>query len=233
MEQAPHQSVISNDTIGIVEDNILFARRLAHRFYSRRSHSQAEIDDIVSSAYLGLCEAGSRYELHKNDAFRSYSYFRIMGSMYEYLRTSGGLSRAEYNLMHGEDKKEAQKKEPLQFAGTVRQLSHLKTDVENCGMSINVNHEKNTVDLTYVNDEPQDYACHRKEVIRKLRAALEELSEDMKRILVARYFEGRTLTEILPDFPHMSKSSISRLHSKALLTLRAKLASSLESYHTF
>jgi RNA polymerase sigma factor FliA len=217
--QSDYPGNVSNQEI--VEDHIEFAKRLAHRFYSKRSHSQAEIDDLVSSAYLGLCEAGSRYNKEKNDRFQTYSYFRIVGSMYEYLKTSGGISRLEYKRLSGEDR--LKKKEPLHFAENLKQLAHLRSQIEETGIRINIDEDKNVVELSYTGEELQDHSYYRMQVIARLRVALEELSEEMQKVIVGKYFEGKSLTELASEMPGMSKSRLSRLHGRALLLLRARV----------
>ncbi len=221
MEQNQLADVIDLNVNDIVEDNLEYAKRLACRFYSKRSHSQAEMDDIISSAYLGLCQAGARYKTEKGNHFHSYSYFRIVGSMYEYLQSNGGFSRLEYKRLAGDDYEK--KKERLYLAETLPQLSHVKSQIEEAGISVNINSENNTVEISYTDQELQDYTYYRKQVVWKLRIALEELSEEMQKIIVGKYFEGKSLTEIAAEFPAMTKSRISRLHGRALLILRARL----------
>lgn len=204
-----------------VEEHMEFARRLAHRFYSKRAHSQAEIDDVVSSAYLGLCEASSRFEKDKGDRFQTFSYFRIIGSMYEYLKSNGGLSRLEYKRLHGEDKEK--KKAPLYIADSLKQLGHLQSQIEESGIKVNVNEDSNSVELSYAGEELQEEYCSRKQVASKLRVALEQLPEEMQIVIVGKYFNDHSLTDLTNLYPGMSKSRLSRLHAKALMMLRERL----------
>jgi len=216
------QSAVVNS---IAIDNISYAKRLAHRFYQKRAHTQAEADDIVSSAYLGLCEAASRYEESKGDNFHTYSYFRIVGSMYEYLRVNGGLSRTEYKkIVEEKDEKRADDERQIHFAKNTHQLSQLKSVIEAWGVSVNVDNENGNVDLTYVEQSLPDEDCERQYVYEKLRQAIEELPCEMRQVLIGRYFEDKTLNDLAIEYPELSKSYLSRLHSKALISLRRKLA---------
>lgn len=206
----------------IIENHIEYAKRLACRFYSKRSHSQAEMDDVIASAYLGLCEAGTRYSRERGDHFQTFSYFRIIGSMYDYLQHNGGLSRVEFRRMSGKNKDN--KKEPLRYTENISQLMQVKSQIENSGIALSYDAENNNVEMSYSNQELQDVTFYRREVLAKLRIAMNELDEEMQRIIVGKYFEGKSLTEIAQEIPDMSKSRVSRLHTLALKILRQSLS---------
>lgn len=209
----------------IAIDNISYAKRLAHRFYQKRAHTQAEADDVVSSAYVGLCEAARRFEESKGDNFQTYSYFRIVGSMYEYLSKNGGISRLEYKrIVEDRDKNGEEKERQIHFAKNTQELSQLKSVIEAWGISVNVDNDNGNVDLTYVEQSLPDEDCERQYVYGKLRQAINELPSEMRQVLIGRYFEDKTLNDLALDFPELSKSYLSRLHSKALISLRKKLA---------
>jgi RNA polymerase sigma factor (sigma-70 family) len=48
-----------------------------------------DLEDLISAAYLGLCEAASRFDTSKNVSFSTFAYFRINGAIYDYLRGQG------------------------------------------------------------------------------------------------------------------------------------------------
>ncbi|HMO18431.1 MAG TPA: sigma-70 family RNA polymerase sigma factor [Oligoflexia bacterium] len=214
----------SNSSFSLDESNIAFARRLAQRFYSKRAHSQAEIEDIVSSAYLGLCEAATRYEDERSGSFNTFSYLRIVGSMYDYLRSSGGVSRYDYNNIFQNEDSSKESKRTLRFASDISELENMKSAIEDWGVSVNVDKDNGCVDITYVDQELPEAEVIRESVNKKLRSAMAELPEEMQMVLRGRYFEGKTLEEMSQDANGISKSQLSRLHSRALLMLRSKMA---------
>lgn len=206
------------------DDNITYAERLAQRFYSKRSHSPAEIDDIISSAYVGLCEAANRFDRSRSDTFNTFCYLRIVGSMYDYLRTSGGVSRHNYNRFFNNDIPASKRSPNLRYALNLDELDKMKTVIEAWGVSVNIDRETGCVELTYVDQELPDAEALREIVMKKLRSAILELPDDMQHVLRGRYFEGKTLDELAANMPGITRTHLSRLHSRALFLLRSKMA---------
>jgi RNA polymerase sigma factor (sigma-70 family) len=209
-----NQELVSRQKI--VNDNIAFAHKLAMRFYGKRAHTQAEAEDLVSSAYLGLCDAASRCKLDKADAFRTYSYFRIVGSMYDYMQINGGLSRNAYNKL----KVQSEEENALLTANNVQALEKLKTLIEDSGISVHVNRSTQEVEISYVDDLHQEDKVSKDQISKLLKSALDRLDPVVKRILEGRYYEEKTLAEISLEMPELSKTYLCRLHAKGLSQLR-------------
>jgi len=62
---------------GLVEGNLALADRLARRFMLR--HLWLDRDDVRQTAYLGLCEAASRFDGTRGAAFRTFAHATILG----------------------------------------------------------------------------------------------------------------------------------------------------------
>jgi RNA polymerase sigma factor (sigma-70 family) len=213
----------SNDSL--VEENLIYAKKLAKRFYGKRAHSQAELDDVISSAYLGLCEAASRYDVTKKGKFQTYSYLRIVGSMYDYLTVNGGFSRANYKRFGSDNSDPAQK---IRVAKDIKELKSYQSVIDDWGIKLEINANKGMVDLSYLNQKTTDQVISEFEENERLRQAIDKLSPDLQKIIKAKFFEGKTLDQIAENFPDYSRSHVSRLVAKGLSDLRKKLKISLQ-----
>lgn len=207
-------------TDSLIEGNLNYAKKLAKKFYGKRAHTQAELDDIVSSAYLGLCEAASRFDETKKGKFQTYSYLRIVGSMYDYLTVNGGFSRSNYKKFESDSNDPAQK---IRVAKDIRELKSYQSLIEEWGIKLEINSNKGAIDLSYSDQKQADEVISEFEDSEKLRIAIEQLSPDVRLVIKAKYFEGQTLDQIVENFPGYSRSHVSRLVSKGLADLRKKL----------
>ncbi len=213
---------LSNQTSAeLVSENILYAKKLARRFYNKRAHTQAELADLESAAFVGLCEAANRYDDRMENKFQTYSYLRIVGSMYDYLSNNGGFSRSSYKMLEGV--KSSKNKASLSVARDLRELLRFQTLIEDWGVKIQVNVKKGSVDLLYSNQKLLDDQLVDSELQSKLHLALSMIDPITSSFLKARYFEGKKLIEIAEENPSYSKSHISRVCTKGLVDLRKKL----------
>lgn len=203
----------------MVTKNIEFAHKLAMRFYGKRAHTQAEAEDLISSAYLGLCDAASRCDPAKADAFRTYSYFRIVGSMYDYMQINGGLSRNAYKKL----KAKSEDEDALLTANNLQALENLKSLIEDWGITVHVNKNTQGVEISYLNDSHGEDQVSMCQVSQLLKSSLDKLDPLIKTILEKRYYEEKTLTEISLEMPEISKTYLCRLHQKGLQQLRGIL----------
>ena len=210
----------------LINENILYAKRLARRFYRRRSHTQAELDDVVSAAYLGLCEAASRFDNAKAGKFQTYSYLRIVGSMYDYLTTNGGFSRANYKILEGYH--QPRYGQTMKVAKDLRELKSFESLIEDWGIKVEVNLKKGSIDLLYSDQKSVDQKIENYQISSKLQMAIGNLNKDVKRVIEAKYFEGKTLSQIAEEFPEYSRSHVSRLIGKGLSDLRRKFKVTLQ-----
>ena len=200
----------------IINEHILYAEKLAAKFYGKRAHTQAEMDDLIGSAYLGLCDAASRYDLKKSDAFKTYSYFIILGTMYDYVQLNGGISRNSYKKL----KADSDKKLEMMNTHNAQSLENLKSLIEDWGITVHYNRTTQDIEISYVDQPLQEEHASRSQISKMLRDALNTLEPVVKEVLEKRYFEEKSLVEISKEMPEFSKTYLCRIHQRGLDQLR-------------
>ena len=231
---------LSKRDLHLVLEHIDYGRGLARAFARKRENLGIDYEDYEGAAMLGLCDAARRFDMAKGMQFRTFAYFRIRGAMYDLVRRAGGMSRANYrHLIKTPEKcrEENAREEPLQgkkvretshnkqtlpysFARTAVELAQLAEVVHEVGIRLHGAEDKDIVDISYSRQlSPEKEAAIRssKRFVGRL---IEKLPEDQRKILELRYFRGLSLREASPYFGRGSRSWLSRLHSRAIDSLR-------------
>lgn len=78
----------------LVEQYMPLANKLAQQA-KRTLPKFVDIEDLKSAAYLGLVEAGSRYNAELSVAFSTFAYPRIFGAIRDYLREQGWIRKGD------------------------------------------------------------------------------------------------------------------------------------------
>lgn len=89
-------SLATQEQKKLVEENLLLARKLAGKYFKRRSH--LEFDDIYSYAVIGLIDAAKKYDPSHGAKFSTYAYTRIRGEIVSALERIefGAFNRAGF-----------------------------------------------------------------------------------------------------------------------------------------
>jgi RNA polymerase sigma factor FliA len=240
-ETVPMEDVVKesrpkpSESDSLVLDNIKFAQRLAKQFYRERKHLGIELEEYVSAAQLGLCDAAQRFDAGKGQNFRTFSYFRIRGAMYDLIRNTGGISRAHYGQLvpnaeqqqASVDKQVKQREEvrlPYVFAKDTIDLYRLSSIIEDFGIKIHLNSDSRKITIGYAKPvDPETVAC-KSSTRRYLRGLLDRLPEREREVIKRRYYENSSFDKIRDSFGDMSKSWVSRLHLRALSNLKDMIA---------
>lgn len=86
----------------IVEQYIPLANKIA--FQKKRTlPKHVDIEDLRSAAYLGLVEAGSRFDPELGISFSTFAYPRIFGAVHDYLRSQGMVKRGNFENCYSID----------------------------------------------------------------------------------------------------------------------------------
>jgi len=200
------------------------------------------VEDLYSCGVLGLMEAVDGFDPSRLVKFVTYAIPRIRGAIIDELRALDWIPRslrqrtgqlqAAYTELEQELGRPAGDSElcerlqlqPQQFYELLDQASRITL------LSLD--------ELMYLGDdcpvsrlapagdgsESIRAQIHRDEVIALLEAAIEQLPERERLVLVMYYVEELTLKEI-GEVLHVTESRVCQLHSKAVLRLRARLGS--------
>ena len=203
--------------VTLIEQNITFAKNLARRFYRRREFMGFEREDFESAAYIGLCEAACRFNSERGQNFRSYSYTRINGSMYDLLRRTGEMTKAVYDSIIRETD------ETRIFSDRttgLKALAETLNAADELNISLHYVAESSEIELSYRGESDPQEVQSRVDLKRKLGSLLAQLPEPERTILEQHYLHDRRFSEISSMLDDMSKTKVCRLHHRALKQLR-------------
>ena len=190
-----------------------------------------DLDDLVAYGNIGLLEAAERFDPKFGANFLTFAHYRIKGAIYDGLRKMGTLKGGDLSKVYVGERTTAylQNKGDQELGGNKTTHSadddsrEIATAVESLAAIFAASLE-GTENLQ-VRDEsagPEERLENeqRKSLVRK---AIEKLPEQQRQLLVAYYYEGRTLQEA-GEVLELSKSWASRLHAKAIETLKDLMA---------
>lgn len=213
----------------LIEQYLPYATSIANKIIQTLS-SDADIEEIICNARLGLLEAAKRYDPKYNVDFKTFSYYRIKGAIYDGLRKTGWIPRSLYAKIKFEQAsneylqtmsdrslrtKMTPDEEMSEIYETVNSLASIYI------ISIDANEETMDIEDKKAND------IERKAEFQKIkeymRQAIEELPEKERKLIKMYYFQNKTLEEA-GDKLKLSKSWTSRLHARALEMLFKKIS---------
>ncbi len=213
----------------LVTEHVAFAMRLARRFFREKRNAGIDLDDLVGAAMLGLCEAASRFDPEKGENFRTFCFIRIRGAMYDCIRRGAGSPRGTIGELHvyrsfraGAGIAEGGNGDGEQaFVG----FDNLSADacIDEFDMRLHASHDAEHADISYARSFNPELSLLRKSTRKYLGELLGALPERERSILQSRYYEERSFDEMSDELGGVSKSWISRLHVRALGTLRDRI----------
>ncbi len=208
---------------------------------SRPNHPLSEDDDLESAGILGLLQALDSYDSSKNVQFNTFAYYRIRGSIIDYLRKIDEVPRVQRTNLgkaqeimqqlsqklgrEPEDEEVADElgislEEYLNLLSQVQQRSILslddqKFDNEGSGESLS----------GYIEDpdaKAPDADLDTKATSDVIKKKMQNLKERDRLILALYYYEDLTLSEIALLLG-LTEARISQILGKLLLWLKSEL----------
>lgn len=178
--------------------NMTLAKRIAVAVWRTLSH-EADLDDIISAAYVGLVKAAEKYN-RKAGPFPQYASIRIRGAIYDYLREIDPLGR------RGRQAQRGGKILPLTLKVSLDDIPHILQ--------------------TARDPSPEDTALEA-ERARLVRKAIRLLSVTERKIMQLVYTDGFTLTRAA-EILGCTEGWVSVLHGRVIERLKEMLCSSRE-----
>ncbi len=213
----------------LVKEHMPYATAIARKFKRERPNIEIELDDYIAAAFLGLCDAASRYDATQGHSFRSYSFLRIRGSLYDLLRKTVGISRSCFEDVteSGEELSESSEEysprsSSFKMCNDLNGLSSLAVVIEEYGLRIHRQGEDGPA-LSYANGFDPEEAAANRSLGRCLERSMAELTEKQKHVVYRRYYHAETFDEIGAELDGASRSWLSRMHGKALKSMRERL----------
>lgn len=226
----------------IVNEMLPLVKNIAGKI-TRPSTSLASHQDLISIGVEGLLEALESYDPTKGIQFNTFAYYRIRGSIIDYLRSIDELPRTKRSA-YGKAQQTISRLQQLlgrmplnqevadEIGISLQEYEQLLCTVQQrAALSLEAgSEEENLAPVAYAIEDdtfgPTDAGLITRETSELLKSAIEALPKREQIILVLYYYEEYTLKEIA-EVVHLSEARISQIIGKTLMKLRGCLAHSL------
>lgn len=216
----------------LVLDNVGLVWSIVRRFQGRGY----ELEDLFQIGSIGLIKSIDKFDLSYDVKFSTYAVPMITGEIKRFLRDDGMIKvsrsikemgarvKAARESLSCEMGKEPTIEEIADFVGASREevaaSIEAGAEVESLYKTINKNDETSIflIDKIEEENEAQEHLLNQM-VLKEL---LETLGEKEREIIIRRYFENQTQTQIARALD-ISQVQVSRLEKKILKQLREKM----------
>jgi len=190
-----------------------------------------DIDDLVSYGSIGLLEAADRFDAKFGTNFLTFAHYRIKGAIYDGLRKMGTLKGPDLtNIYVGERTTQFLQNKADQEAGSNKVAPSADNDSREIAVAVESLAAIFAASLEGMeNLQVKDDALSPEERLEQeelktlVRRAVDKLPENEQKLLIAYYYESKTLQEA-GEVIGQSKSWASRLHARAIERLKEFLA---------
>lgn len=210
----------------LVKQYLPYAASIASKVAKTLS-SDADIEEIISNARLGLLEAAKRFDPQYKVDFKTFSYYRIRGAIYDGLRKTGWIPRSLYSKIKFEQAANQYLQERSQQVaqeGGAQSEAEVFETVNSLAsiyiISFDQGEETMEIEDTEANNIEQKVEFQK--LKEQMRQAIETLPDKERKLIKMYYFKSMTL-EAVGEKLHLSKSWTSRLHARALGLLFNKI----------
>lgn len=225
----------------LIEENMGLVYGVARKFAAMGN----EMDDMVQLGSIGLLKCIERFDLSLDVRFSTYAVPMIVGEIRRFLRDDG-LIKVSRSLKENQYRINRAAAELALTLGREPELSELseKTGigVEDIVLSKEAGQEVSSIYQTMPEEENDGYLidriCAKRAALQEdgsledeektelldrllLEKLLKDLPEKERRLLLLRYFENKTQTEIAKELG-ITQVQVSRMEKKILLELRKK-----------
>lgn len=187
-----------------------------------------DFEEMVSYGMIGLMEAADRFDPTRGIAFTTFSYYRIRGAIFDGLRQMGVLMRSPQGKWV---QREANINDLIQTASDDTDTGNTSVDDEISEVGKLVDKilpayllslsDESTPEIADTNELPSDLV-EMDDLIKMVRMQVNALTYKEKTLIEKLYFKQTTTTQLAKEMG-VSKSWVSRLHSKAVAQLRNNL----------
>lgn len=232
-------------TDGLAKDQIIahylpLVRSIAVRIH-RRLPEEIDLESLIQSGVIGLIDALARFNPERGVDFELYARFRIQGEVNQYLRSLDWVSRSVRSWQKKIDVAR------IKLAGTLVREPTAEEMAKELKISLDFyyrhSHDVNGASLLSMESltlaseierlgtdnkfyhhfflDPHSFV-ENKDLLAKLRTAIETLSERERAIVVLYYYEELTLKKIA-EMLRLTEPRISQIIAKIMKQLRAHL----------
>lgn len=187
-----------------------------------------DFEELVSYGMIGLMEAADRFDPRRGIAFTTFSYYRIRGAIFDGLREMGVLMRSPKGKWV---QREANLNDLVQTAADDSKSGNQKVEDEIKEVGKLVDRiipayllsltDESTPEVVDTAELPSDIV-EMDDLLQLVRSQVNALSAKEKLLIEKLYFKHVTTTQLAKEMG-VTKSWVSRLHSKAIAQLNENL----------
>lgn len=216
------ESVLPESTRhALIEQHTAFVHKVVRSTMRILRLPQINYDDYASAGFFGLVEAAERYDTTTGVSFRGYAYLRVRGAIIDSIRKDKELSGENYRRAQAIQALEEDEQDLIKSleASEVSAVADVFSFAAKAFTSLRLQEVSTEEggDERFI--DPEIISLHQ-EKNSVLRSLVQELPEKERYIIEAHYFREKTFAEISHERPELSRSWISRLHSRALERLQ-------------
>ena len=216
----------------LINGNLKLVLSVIKRFSSRGENP----DDLFQVGCIGLIKAIDNFDMSHNVKFSTYAVPMIIGELRRYLRDNNPIrvSRSvrdlAYKALNAKEElslslsREPKIEEIAQKIGSTRQEVALALDAIADPVSLYEPVYSENGDSVYIMDKVCDTGNTDENWLERIAIsqAIEKLSQREKRIIMMRFFQGRTQMEVAEEID-ISQAQVSRLEKGALERIKNEL----------
>lgn len=186
-------------------------------------------EEFAAAGYLGLVEAAGRFDPECGRDFRAFAFLRIRGAIIDSIRASSDLSGKAYRYARALSsaqnlREEMWERETRGDGDAAKDLEAVFDFAAKSLLAFRLSVADNEEEVSElvnpeIDAEEQYKTREQAHLLRNLVATL----PDKERLIVEEhYFQDKAFVQITADHPTLSKSWVSRLHSRALDLLKER-----------
>ena len=212
-------------------------QKYVHRLVGNMIHviglPASSMDEYISAGYLGLVEAAERFDFKPESDFQAYARFRIRGAVIDHIRAHSEISgkayryaralRAAHDMHEGDGERVCENSLPERSIDPADRLAGVLDFAARGALAFRLTltdaEEAEISDCAgqYKDAEQQMMA---KQSAARFRALVARLPDKERLVVEEYYFKEKSFKQITDEYPSLSKSWVSRLHSRALRRLK-------------
>jgi len=199
------------DKNGLVEAYRSYARAIAAEV-ARKYNAWNDRPELDSAADLGLVEAAAAFDPARGVQFTTFSYYRIRGAIYDYLRKAGArppVFDAAANEYLADVSSATPHTNVEQECAEIRNIAGALVTVHLMSL------DATTQQIADKSEDSPEEQVLENERRASLRRALDRLPPKKKQVLESYYYRGMSLDEIGRELG-LSRSRVCRIHAKSL-----------------
>jgi len=190
-----------------------------------------DLEDLCAYGNIGLLEAADRFDSKFGTNFLTFAHYRIKGAIYDGLRKMGTLKGPDLSKIYvGERTTQFLQNKADQELGSNKPSPSADDDSREIAVAVEslaaiFAASLEGMENLQVKDETlgPDERLEQEQLKSLVRKAVDKLPENEQKLLIAYYYEGKTLQEA-GETIGQSKSWASRLHARAIEKLKDFLA---------